>query len=77
MTFTLIALPPDQRDPALSILARESVLAAVTTDAPAQPDGGLVGNAVALRAALPEAKALTEAERGLLTEWLDRIATAG
>src|SRR5688500_5589783 len=35
MTFTLISLPADQRDPALSTLARESVLAAVTTDPPA------------------------------------------
>jgi AcrR family transcriptional regulator len=76
MTFTLIALPPGRRDPALATLARESVLAAVTTDAPTHPDGSLVGNAVALRAALPEAKVLTEPERGLLAEWLDRIATA-
>jgi AcrR family transcriptional regulator len=76
MTFTLIALPPEQRDPALSVLAREAVLAAVTTDAPTPTDAGLVGHAVALRAALPEAKVLTEPERGLLAEWLDRIATA-
>jgi len=76
LTFTLIALPPERRDPALSTLARESVIAAVTTDSPARPEGGLVGNAVALRAALPEAKVLTDSERSLLAEWLDRIATA-
>jgi hypothetical protein len=41
------------------------------------PDGGPVGPAVALRAALPRTSALTSAERALLTEWLDRIATTG
>jgi AcrR family transcriptional regulator len=78
MTFALIALPPERRDPALSTLARESVIAAITTDAPAgaDRDGGPVGPAIALRAVLPQAKVLTEPERGLLAEWLDRIATA-
>jgi AcrR family transcriptional regulator len=74
MTFTLISLPPEQRDPALSTLARESVLGAITTDAPATGGNSLAGRAVALRAALPEATALTEPERGLLAAWLDRIA---
>ena len=77
MTLTLIALPPDQRDPALSTMARESVLATVTTDAPqAGDDTGPVRAAVALRASLPEATVLTETERALLGEWLDRIAAA-
>jgi AcrR family transcriptional regulator len=79
--FTLIALPPERRDPALSRLARESVIAAVTTDVPAgasaSQDAGPVARAIALRAVLPRATALTERERGLLAEWLDRIATGG
>jgi len=76
MTFTLIALPPERRDLTLSALARESTIASVTTETPAHPgpDGGPVGRAVALRAVLPQATALTAAERGLLAEWLDRIA---
>jgi AcrR family transcriptional regulator len=76
MTFTLIALPPERRDLTLSALARESTIAAVTTETPAHPDadGGPVGRAVALRAVLPQAAALSAAERGLLAEWLDRIA---
>ena len=76
ITFTLIGLPPGQRDPALSELARESVLAAVTTDPPAHAgtDAGFVTTAVALRAALPQLEALSRAERGLLEEWLDRLA---
>jgi AcrR family transcriptional regulator len=75
-TLTLIALPEDRRDPALSHLSREAVLAAVTTGTPATPDGAdPVSRAVAMRAALPRTSALTSAERALMTEWLDRIAT--
>jgi hypothetical protein len=75
MTFTLIALPEDQRDPALSTLARESIIAAVTTDPPAEPaaSAGPVSNAVALRSFLPHI-ALTATESALLADWLDRIA---
>jgi AcrR family transcriptional regulator len=76
VTLTLIGLPPDQRDPALSEMAREAVLAAVTTDvaADASPDAGPIATAVALRAVLPRLSVLTGAERGLLQEWLDRVA---
>jgi AcrR family transcriptional regulator len=76
ITLTLIGLPPDQRDPALSEMAREAVLAAVTTDAAADasPDAGPIATVVALRAVLPQLSALTGAERGLLEEWLDRVA---
>jgi AcrR family transcriptional regulator len=76
MTFTLIALPEDQRDPALSTLARESIIAAVTTDPPAEPaaSAGPVSNAVALRSFLPHTTALTATESALLADWLDRIA---
>src|SRR4051794_30818319 len=70
MTLTLIALPPDRRDPQLSVLAREAAIAAVTTDVVVLDDA-----AVALRAALPTATALTPAERALMTEWLDPLST--
>jgi AcrR family transcriptional regulator len=73
-TLTLIALPEDCRDLALSRLAREALIAAITTDAAVVAEPGPVGAAVALRAALPRAPALTAPERALLTEWLDRIA---
>lgn len=72
----LIALPEGRRDPVLSDLAREAVIAAVTTDAPGPAAPGPVGAAIALRAVLPQTSALTERERGLLGEWLDRIAGA-
>jgi len=73
-TLTLIAMPEDRRDPALSAMARDTVIAAITTGNPASAASGPVGAAVALRAALPQIAALTAHERGLLQEWLDRIA---
>jgi AcrR family transcriptional regulator len=72
--LTLIALPEDRRDPALSDMAREAVIAAITTDAPVPAAPGAVGAAVALRAVLPQTSALTAHEQALLREWLDRIA---
>jgi len=79
VTMSLIATPPAERDDTLSVLARETVLAAITTVAPterpaAATDTAIV-HAIALRASPTEALgALTPAERGLLDEWLDRIA---
>lgn len=74
ITLTLIAQPPDDRDMTVSALTRDAVIAAITTDAPATAAPGPAGAAIALRAALPSAATLTVHERGLLTEWLDRIA---
>ncbi|HST84426.1 MAG TPA: hypothetical protein VLL08_21995 [Kineosporiaceae bacterium] len=49
-------------------------ISAITTDDSTLETPGAVGAAVALRATLPDVTALTEAECGVLTEWLDRIA---
>ncbi len=73
-TLTLIALPEDRRDPALSDTAREAVIAAITTDASGPALPGPVSAAIALRAVLPQTSALTTHEQALLQEWLDRIA---
>ena len=72
-TITLIAMPADHRDPALSDIAREAVIAAITTDVPVAAAPGPVSAAAALRAVLPQTTVLTGQERGLLQEWLDRI----
>jgi AcrR family transcriptional regulator len=79
VTLTLLSQPESERDLSLSTIARESVIATVTTDPSphALSNGGPVGHAVALRAALPRTSALTDAEGALLTEWLDRIAATG
>lgn len=74
VTLTLIATPPDKRDLTLSTIARESILATITTDAgTAVAATGLVNAAVSLQAHLDETTVLTDAERALLDEWLRRI----
>jgi AcrR family transcriptional regulator len=74
-TLTVLGMPEDTRDASVSRLAREATIAAITTDAPASSAPGPAGAAVALRAALPDVPALSDPERALLAEWLDRIAT--
>lgn len=76
-TLALIATPPDHRDITVSQLAREAVIATITTDVPVTAAPGPAGAAVALRALLPQTTALTAGELALLTELLDRIAEAG
>jgi AcrR family transcriptional regulator len=76
ITLTLIAQKPANRDPGLSQLTRDTVLAAITTPASegARP-ASATHHAVALMAALPEIGAdLSFGERALLAEWLNRIA---
>ncbi|TKA09501.1 TetR/AcrR family transcriptional regulator [Actinacidiphila oryziradicis] len=72
--LALIATPEDRRDLTVSDLAREAVIAAIITDAPALAVPGPAGAAVTLRAVLPQTSALSANERSLLKEWLDRIA---
>ena len=87
VTLTLAATPPKERDPRLSDTMREAIITAVTVPATAEPpDGGsdaapaaerVAVHAVALRALLAEAPSvLSPAERQLLSDWLDRLATA-
>lgn len=76
-TLTLIEQPESVRDPGLSDLARESIIAAITTDERPPAEPGVVTAAVALRAALAETNALTDSEQALLRDWLDRITTRG
>ena len=87
VTLALAATPPEERDPRLSDTMREAILAAVTVPASAKapnrgPDAASAAervavHAVALRALLSEAPGvLSAAERTLLSDWLDRLATA-
>lgn len=66
IALTLIAMPAEHRDLALSDLGREAVIAAITTDAAEHPSPGPITAAVALRAVLPQTDALSVQERGLL-----------
>ncbi|MEV7098718.1 helix-turn-helix domain-containing protein [Amycolatopsis sp. NPDC051045] len=61
--LTLLAQPPESRDPGLADAMFEAVAQQILTDAPATPPAA---------AAFPAP--LTKAERALLAEWLDRPA---
>ncbi|MEV0708155.1 TetR/AcrR family transcriptional regulator [Nocardia aurea] len=72
--LTWLSQPEPERDPALLTALREAMVTAVTNERPAVRDTGPAGAARALRATLPEQTTLTNAERQLFREWLDRLA---
>jgi len=74
--LTLLSTPPEQRDPDLTDDLFDAVLRRIVTDAPDLPDCGPAASAVALRAIVPRLDMLSNAERKLLTEWLDRAIDA-
>ena len=82
VTLTLIATPPEARDPQLSAALREAVLTAILLPAASEADaaeepgaGRVAARAVALRAVLAEAPGVfSPAEARLLAEWLDRLS---
>ncbi|MGK3202242.1 TetR/AcrR family transcriptional regulator [Amycolatopsis sp. MEPSY49] len=76
VVLSLIATPESDRDPELSTTARETVLTRILTGTEEPKGSNLPERAIALRAGLDGAAALTQAERVLMAEWLDRIADA-
>lgn len=73
--LTLLAMPPQERDPGLTDAMYDTVTRSILTDVPVLAGDGPAAAAVAFRTVVPELSALTGAERALLSEWLDR-ATA-
>ena len=73
VVFILLEMPVDERDAGLSKATREAVIAAIITDGPEPELLSLAPVATTLRALLPGADGLTEGERHLLAEWLDRM----
>ena len=75
--LTLLAVPPEQRDTGLADDLLEAVLRQVLTDAVTAPaHSGALSPAVALRAQAEDLTVLSDAERALLVEWLDRAIDA-
>ncbi|MEE4543106.1 TetR/AcrR family transcriptional regulator [Streptomyces sp. V4-01] len=81
--ITMISVPEESRDLVVFDIARELVIAALTTppgDGPPagkdEEDAALASSAMELRAALDRrgAPALSTAEQPLLVEWLNRLA---
>ncbi len=74
VTLSLIAQPEDRRDLTMSAQVRESVLAGLLADRPAE-GSSVSALAVALSTAIEnDADALTATERLMLREWLHRLA---
>ncbi|XVU28986.1 TetR/AcrR family transcriptional regulator [Actinoplanes sp. CA-054009] len=73
--LTLISEPSERRDRSAAEVAREMVIATITTGSAESPPSGTAASAMALRAALDDRTAsLSEGERTLLLEWLNRLA---
>jgi AcrR family transcriptional regulator len=74
--MTLLATPPAQRTPDLSDAMFDALVAAITIAGPAPRTTGPIPVANALRAELPGLTMLSDGERHVLAEWLDRVVTA-
>lgn len=75
LVLTLLATPPAERDAALPASVMDAVLGAVlTTDPVAAASPAAV--AVTFGTVLPDLAGLTDAERALMAEWLDRALAA-
>lgn len=74
--LTLLSTPAEQRDPHLAHDLFNAVLRRIVTGAPELPGNCPVASAVALRAIAPQLDMLSDVERQLLAEWLDRAIDA-
>jgi AcrR family transcriptional regulator len=77
IVLTLLGMEEEHRDLRLSEIARDAALVAITRETPMPADSGPAAAAVTLHALLPGTSSLSEGERSLLGEWLDRIAAQG
>jgi AcrR family transcriptional regulator len=70
--LTLLSTPTVERDPGLADDLFQAVLDRIVSDVPQSRENGPLASAVTLRAIGPELHMLSDAERHLLIEWLDR-----
>lgn len=75
LVLTLNGIPEGRRDLSLSDAARESAIAAVTAPQSPRRVANAAVAAITMRARLVEVDVLTERERSLMEEWLDRISS--
>lgn len=74
--LTILSTPPEQRDHRLADDMYEAVLRQILTDASEPAEDAAMATAVTFRAIAPRLDVLSEAERQLLAEWLDRAIGA-
>jgi AcrR family transcriptional regulator len=72
----LLTTPPEQRDAGLADTMYDALLGRILTDSPGPAGGDPTATAVAFRAITPNLDALSDAERRMLAEWLDRVIEA-
>lgn len=72
--LTLLPMPPETRELDLADAIYRWVLQAILTDAPALPDDSTTAAAVTFRTVVPHLEMLTDTERALMSEWLDRAS---
>lgn len=70
--LTLLSTPPDERDPGLAEAMYEAVMREILTDPAEVAERGPIAAVVAVRSFAHRLDMLSEAERALLCEWLDR-----
>ncbi len=70
--LALLQQPAESRDTSLADTMLEAVLRAFLTTTPSLSASNLAPLAIAFRTAVPHIPGLTDGERQLLTEWLDR-----
>lgn len=71
--LTILATPPRNRDPRLAEEMYDTVLQRILVDSPERAEDHPMATIVAFRAIAPQIDTLSNAERQLLAEWLDRI----
>lgn len=75
--LALLGMPADRRDPAFADAMFDGLCRTVLTSAPVVRDSGARAVAIAFRTRVPELPGLTDAERTLMAEWLDRSIATG
>ncbi|NAZ83516.1 TetR family transcriptional regulator [Kineococcus sp. R8] len=74
--LALLEVPVDRRDAGLSAAVLDALLGALLRAAPAVADAGPRALAIAFATAVPDLPGLSDAERALMAEWLDRAVRA-
>ncbi|MTD52675.1 TetR family transcriptional regulator [Amycolatopsis sp. RM579] len=72
VVLTLLSAPSEDRHLDLADAMYDAVTRSILTDQPPLPEDGTTAAALAFRALAPKLPMLSDAERALLSEWLDR-----
>lgn len=74
--MALLGMPPDMRDDGLADAMFDALSQSILTTAPVTAGPGSTPVVVAFATVVPDLPALSDAERGLMAEWIDRSLAA-